>query len=265
MTIWWKNETAIIFSTAYFLPASSTKTSVDSRAHFTQAASNEVLQMIQDAFKRVTGTATIHFEISTNEILNEISLRQLWVEARSRLYDDMERFSARLLAKIEGLGKNYPIMLKEQMERCLEKFLTGSLACSLILGCLLPRCPEAAGTGEIALKEWKSILRNDTLRPVFEGAVRRILPPVVCRKRFRRNDRGRNRPRCGGASESERLFAADHRVFGLDGRLRSADQKLKASEGTSELASCTRFRSCLGFFRNRGRHDAYGTGAGRYR
>jgi hypothetical protein len=90
------------------------------RAHFTQAASNEVLQMIQDAFKRVTGTATIHFEISTNEILNEISLRQLWVEARERLYDDMERFSARLLAKIEGLGKNYPIMLKEQMERCLK-------------------------------------------------------------------------------------------------------------------------------------------------
>jgi hypothetical protein len=90
------------------------------REHFTQAACNELLQMIQDAFKRVTGTATIHFEISTNEILNENSLRQLWVEAKARLYDDMERFAARLLAKIEGLGRNYPTMLKEQMERCLK-------------------------------------------------------------------------------------------------------------------------------------------------
>jgi hypothetical protein len=79
-----------------------------------------MLQTIQDAFKRITGTAGIHFEVSTSEILNATSLRQLWLDARARLYDDMERFAARLLAKIGGMGRNYQTMLREQMERCLK-------------------------------------------------------------------------------------------------------------------------------------------------
>lgn len=115
-----------------------------------------------------------------------------------------------------------------------QKFLTGSLACSLILGCLLPLCPEAAGTGEIALKEWKSILRNDTLDLYLKGRC-----VGFCRQSYAVSDsagtiEAETDLDAGGASESERLFAADHRVFGLDGRLRSADQKLKAAEGTSE-------------------------------
>jgi hypothetical protein len=90
------------------------------RDRFDQATYNEMLQTIQDAFKRVTGTAAIHFEVATSEILNENSLRQLWLDAKARLYDEIERFAARLLAKIEGMGGNYPAMLREQMERCLK-------------------------------------------------------------------------------------------------------------------------------------------------
>ena len=76
--------------------------------------------MMQDAYKRITGNRRLHFEIATNEILNENTLKQLWLDAKMRLYDDLDRFASRLLAKIEGMGPNYRIVLKEQMERCLK-------------------------------------------------------------------------------------------------------------------------------------------------
>ena len=80
----------------------------------------EMLQMIQDAYKRISGSEKIHFEVSTNEILNQKTLKQLWLDAKMRSYDEIERFCARLLAKIETMGQNYRTMLKEQMERCMQ-------------------------------------------------------------------------------------------------------------------------------------------------
>jgi hypothetical protein len=74
--------------------------------------------MIQDAYKRITTNPKLHFEISLNEILNEKTLKQLWLDAKMRSYDEVERFCARLLAKIETMGQNYTTLLQEQMERC---------------------------------------------------------------------------------------------------------------------------------------------------
>jgi hypothetical protein len=84
---------------------------------FDQAVFNELLQMIQDVYKRTTEKPHHHFEVSMNEILNDKTLKQLWFEAKTRSYDEVERFSSRLMAKIEGMGQNYRTMLQEQMDR----------------------------------------------------------------------------------------------------------------------------------------------------
>jgi hypothetical protein len=80
-----------------------------------------MLQMVEDAYKRITDNSKLHFEISTNEILNSKSLKQLWHDFKLRSLDDVERFSIRLRAKIDALGQNYSTMLQEQMNRCTEK------------------------------------------------------------------------------------------------------------------------------------------------
>jgi hypothetical protein len=91
------------------------------KTRFDQAVFNELLQMIQDVYKRVTEKPQYHFEVATNEILNQNTLKQLWLEAKMRSYEEVERFCARVAAKIETMGGNYRTMLQEQMVRCLRK------------------------------------------------------------------------------------------------------------------------------------------------
>jgi hypothetical protein len=74
----------------------------------------EVQQMIQDAYKRNTDSKNIHFEISTNEILNDKTLRELWQWVKARQYGEMKKYANRLMAKINGLGNNYNDVLAEQ-------------------------------------------------------------------------------------------------------------------------------------------------------
>ncbi|MCU0608214.1 MAG: hypothetical protein MUF22_00405 [Chitinispirillaceae bacterium] len=90
------------------------------RDQFDEATYCELLQMTQDAYKRITGNSRLHFEIAVNEILNEESLKQLWLDAKRRSYDEVERFCTRLLAKIDTMGRNYHTMLSEQMNRALD-------------------------------------------------------------------------------------------------------------------------------------------------
>ena len=80
----------------------------------------ELIKVAEDAANRVRENARFHFEVSTNEILNEKNLKQLSADLRRRAWDDAERLVVRLNAKIEALGHNYLVMLQEQMERCLE-------------------------------------------------------------------------------------------------------------------------------------------------
>jgi len=77
------------------------------------------MQLIHQAYKRGTESKMFHFEISTNEILNEKTLKQLWLNAKIRNMGEVERFCSRLKAKIDALGNNYKAMLQEQMKRCI--------------------------------------------------------------------------------------------------------------------------------------------------
>jgi hypothetical protein len=77
----------------------------------------ETMQMVQDAQKRIGGHANLHFEISTNEILNEKTLREVQQHLRLRGYDEVLKFCGRLKAKINAMGINYAVLLKEQMDR----------------------------------------------------------------------------------------------------------------------------------------------------
>ena len=77
----------------------------------------EAYQMIQDALKRIVENKSLHFEVSTNEILNKKTLSELKQKIEQRDYNDIAIFCNKLQAKIEALGTNYVIMLEEQMAR----------------------------------------------------------------------------------------------------------------------------------------------------
>lgn len=115
----YKNERHYIFNSKFFSDHLVNSIKI-LRQHFDQTLYSEILQMIQDSYKRIAENKRLHFEISTNEILNDKALKQLWQDAKLRQFDEVERFCVRLRSKIDTLGNNYKAMLQEQMKRCLE-------------------------------------------------------------------------------------------------------------------------------------------------
>ena len=115
----YKNERSYILNTSFFAGELVNYTR-RLRQKFDISLYSEMLQMIQDTQKRITENNHLHFEVATNEILNEKTIRRLWQDAKLRSIDELERFGTRLQAKIEALGNNYTTMLKEQMARCGE-------------------------------------------------------------------------------------------------------------------------------------------------
>ncbi len=113
----YKNERHYIFSSKFFCEQLFVNHKV-LRNSFEHAVYCEMLQMIQDAYKRISENKRLHFEISTNEILNEKTLKHLWQDMKLKSLDEVERFITRLRAKIDVLGSNYTAMLQEQMKRC---------------------------------------------------------------------------------------------------------------------------------------------------
>jgi len=87
---------------------------------FDQDRFAEAVQMVQDAQKRIENSVNLHFEVSTNEVLNGRILKDMVVCLKARRYDDILGMCARLGAKIAALGNNYNEMLREQMKRCIE-------------------------------------------------------------------------------------------------------------------------------------------------
>lgn len=84
---------------------------------FDQHLFGEAMQMIQDAYKRIQERPNLHFEISTNEILNKNVLKELWQKVKNRDFKDVLTVCNKLKAKIEIMGNNYGVMLTEQMAR----------------------------------------------------------------------------------------------------------------------------------------------------
>jgi hypothetical protein len=85
----YKNRRHYIFNSKFFAEQLRIAVRLLSEG-FDQAMYTEMLQMIQDAHKRVTENKSLHFENSTNEILNEKSLRELWQLARAKSYGDLK-------------------------------------------------------------------------------------------------------------------------------------------------------------------------------
>lgn len=112
----YKNKRHYILNSRFFLEQSEAALAhvikVGDETHY-----NDMLLMVQDAYKRISEHDTIHFEISTNELLNTKSLKELWSLLKTRQFEDIERFVNRLRAKIVALGPNYNAMLVEQMTR----------------------------------------------------------------------------------------------------------------------------------------------------
>lgn len=113
----YKNERHYIFNSRFFCDHLHQNYRL-LKQRFEQSIYAEILQMVEDASKRINDNEKLHFEISTNEILNDKTLKQLRLDAKSRSLDEIEKFCSRLKAKIDVLGVNYRIMLQEQMQRC---------------------------------------------------------------------------------------------------------------------------------------------------
>lgn len=113
----YKNERHYIFNSRFFSDHLYQNYRL-LKQRFEQSIYAEILQMVEDASKRINDNEKLHFEVSTNEILNDKTLKQLRLDAKSRSLDEIEKFCSRLKAKIDALGVNYRIMLQEQMQRC---------------------------------------------------------------------------------------------------------------------------------------------------
>jgi hypothetical protein len=112
----YKNKRHYIFNSKFFLEQLSQglmayTTKNDETVH------TELLQMIQDAYKRISENSSMHFEIATNEILNDKTIKELWRDVKMKNIVDATRFCKRLGAKISALGANYREILIEQMDR----------------------------------------------------------------------------------------------------------------------------------------------------
>lgn len=78
---------------------------------------NEMLQIVQDLSKRTSENKNLHFEIATNEILNEKTVKRLLQDIKLKSLDEIEKFALKLDAKIKAMGNNRITILQEQMQR----------------------------------------------------------------------------------------------------------------------------------------------------
>ncbi len=115
-----KQSRHYIFNSAFFCKSlSQAVKSLQTR--YDQQIHAESIQMIQDAYKRISDNTVLHFEVSTNEIINKNSMKELWHKMAKREYDEVMIVGQKLKAKLEALNNNYIVMLSEQMTRYEEQ------------------------------------------------------------------------------------------------------------------------------------------------
>jgi hypothetical protein len=115
----YKNKRHYIFNSKFFLEQLSNSLNT-LKIKPDDILFTDLLQMIQDAGKRISGNPVMHFEIATNELLNDKTIKDLWQYVKTKNYHEAAVFAKRLNAKIGALGSNYQSILKEQMTRYLE-------------------------------------------------------------------------------------------------------------------------------------------------
>jgi hypothetical protein len=111
-----KSKRHYVFNSRFFLDRISAALKALS-VRSDQGAYNDLLQMIQDAFKRISENQMMHFEVSTSELLNERALKDLWHNVKIRNYAEALEYCTRLGGKIAALRPKYYAMLREQMGR----------------------------------------------------------------------------------------------------------------------------------------------------
>jgi hypothetical protein len=117
----YKNKRHYIFNSTFFLEQLANSLAALKHSPEDSSVRGDLFQIIQDAYKRISENPSMHFEIATNEILNEKTLKDLWHSIKSKDFEEARRFCRRLNGKIGALGSNYRAILKEQMARYLEK------------------------------------------------------------------------------------------------------------------------------------------------
>lgn len=111
-----KDKRHYVFNSRFFLDRLSSALEVLS-VRPDQGASNDLLQMIRDAYKRISVSQTMHFEASTSQIINERALKELWHNVKVHNYAEVQRYCKMLAGKMEALKPNYFARIKEQMDR----------------------------------------------------------------------------------------------------------------------------------------------------
>jgi hypothetical protein len=111
-----KNKRHYVYNSSFFREHLSV-VCAELNASFDRTAYAEAVQIIQDAYKRITEKSSLHFEVSTNEILNKNVLKELLQKISARDFEMVLIVCNKLKAKIDALGNNYFEMLKEQMTR----------------------------------------------------------------------------------------------------------------------------------------------------
>ncbi|MFP4521961.1 MAG: hypothetical protein ACLFQK_07445 [Fibrobacterota bacterium] len=109
-----KEKRQYIFNSRFFLDQLSSAVKICTRK-YSEPVYMDMLLMCVDIQNRVKNRPNIHFEISTNEILNPQSLNLLIQNIKSKDFGEVLKYCDRLAAKTNKLGQNYNSILKEQM------------------------------------------------------------------------------------------------------------------------------------------------------
>ncbi len=111
----YKNARHYVFNGLYFADQLSKGIELFRIDETNENIMNDLSLMIADILNRSETRPNIHFEVSTNEILNKSTMVELSEHVRNRNIQAMEQFCNRYLKKHEALGQNHDQILAEQL------------------------------------------------------------------------------------------------------------------------------------------------------
>ncbi len=111
----YKNSRSYIFNGKYFIDQLRKGVELFRIDETNATILNDFVLMASDILNRIQTRNNIHFEVSTNEILNSGSLTELMENIKTRELNKIDGFCSRYAKKIEMLGQNHEMILAEQL------------------------------------------------------------------------------------------------------------------------------------------------------